>query len=142
MNNKLAVLALAGAAPVLLGAGETGSLTINVSGLRNSTGVLIACVFRDQTGFPTCQNSRSAIRQSLRISSTSMTIRFSNLAPGSYAASVQHDEDSNGKLKTNFIGIPKEGVGISNNPGGIPRWSRSQVQIGSGTAIAITMRYL
>ena len=49
-----------------------------------------------------------------------MTVRFNNLAPGSYVASVQHDEDGNGKLKTNFIGMPKEGIGLSNNPGGIP----------------------
>ena len=27
-----------------------------------------------------------------------------------------HDENRNGKLDTNFLGIPKEGVGASNNP--------------------------
>ena len=61
---------------------------------------------------------------------------------GSYAASIQHDEDGDGKLKTNFIGIPKEGVGISNNPGGIPRWAKSQVAVNGPTTIAITLRYL
>lgn len=141
MKFRHAALALL-AAPLLMGQGQTGSLTITVTGIRNTNGTLIACVHRDSSGFPTCQKSPTAIRQNLRIGGSTMTVRFNNLAPGSYAATVQHDEDGNGKLKTNFIGIPKEGIGVSNNPGGIPRWSRSQVQIGNGTAISITMRYL
>ena len=142
MLNKIGSLALVAALPLLLGAGEAGSLAINVSGIRNTNGMLLACVWRDKAGFPTCQKSRTTIRQTLRITGSSMTVRFTGLAPGDYAASVQHDEDGDGKLKTNFIGIPKEGVGISNNPGGIPRWARSQVTVGTGTNIAITLRYL
>lgn len=141
MNRKLAALALA-ALPTLAGAAEPGSLTITVSGIRNTNGALIACVMPTQQGFPTCQKARTATRQTMRITGSTMTVRFTNLRPGSYAASVQHDEDGNGQLKTNFIGMPKEGVGISNNPGGIPRWSRAQVMVGAGTAIAITMRYI
>lgn len=136
-----ALLALA--LPVLLGAGEPGSLTVSVSGIRNTSGTLIACVWRDKAGFPTCQKSKTTIRQTLKISGGTMVVRFVGLAPGSYAVSVQHDEDGDGKLKTNFIGMPKEGVGISNNPGGIPSWKKSLVQLATGNAsIAITMRYL
>ncbi len=143
MNRKSASLVLLAAMPVLLGAGEPGaSLTINVSGIRNTTGGLIACIFRDRQGFPTCQKSRSAIIQRSRITGSSMTVRFTNLPPGAYVASVQHDEDGDGKLKTNFIGIPKEGVGISNNPGGIPSWGRSVFRMQGDAAIAITMRYI
>ena len=73
---------------------------------------------------------------------TEEVARLTGLAAGNYAVSIHHDEDADGKLKTNFIGMPKEGVGISNNPGGIPSFGKSQVQIGPGSAIAITMRYL
>lgn len=142
MNRKLAALALAAALPAMLGAGEGATLTINVSGIRNATGGLVACVFRDRQGFPTCQKSRTAIIQRSRISGSAMTVRFTGLAHGSYVASVQHDEDGDGKLKTNFIGIPKEGVGISNNPGGIPSWGRSVFRMQGDAAIAITMRYI
>jgi uncharacterized protein (DUF2141 family) len=34
------------------------------------------------------------------------------VTPGDYAISVFHDENSNGKLDRNFMGMPKEGVGI------------------------------
>jgi uncharacterized protein (DUF2141 family) len=37
------------------------------------------------------------------------------LSAGSYAFSVIYDEDSDGELKTGFLGIPKEKVAVSNN---------------------------
>lgn len=40
---------------------------------------------------------------------------FKDLPPGRYALAVVDDENGNGKLDTNFIGIPKEGFGFSNN---------------------------
>jgi uncharacterized protein (DUF2141 family) len=40
------------------------------------------------------------------------------IEPGTYAIAVYHDENSNGKLDSNFIGIPREGVGFSNNAKG------------------------
>lgn len=141
--NRLLAASLTLTLPLLLGAGEAGSLAITVSGIRNTNGTLIACVWRDKAGFPTCQKSKTTIRQTVKINGGTMTVRFNGLAPGTYAASVQHDEDGDGKLKTNFIGMPKEGVGISNNPGGIPGWKKSLVQVGNGNAaIAIAMRYL
>ena len=142
MNKKLAAIALAIALPAITAAGEPGTLTVTVTGIRNTNGNLIACVFRDVNGFPTCQKARTAIKQSTRVTGSTMTIRFNNLAPGSYVASVQHDEDANGQLKTNFIGIPKEGIGLSNNSGGFPRWARSVFQFNGNAAITITMRYI
>lgn len=43
---------------------------------------------------------------------------FSNLAPGVYSGGAFHDANDNGKLDTNWIGIPKEGVASSNNAKG------------------------
>ena len=40
---------------------------------------------------------------------------FKNLEPGSYAVSSYYDKNKNGKLDTNFLGMPKEPVGFSNN---------------------------
>ena len=39
---------------------------------------------------------------------------FALVKPGTYAIATYHDENNNGELDSNFIGIPKEGVGISN----------------------------
>jgi uncharacterized protein (DUF2141 family) len=35
-----------------------------------------------------------------------------------YAVCAFHDENSNKKIGTNWIGIPKEGIGVSNNAKG------------------------
>ena len=130
------------ALPAPLSAAEGGTLTITVSGIRNTNGKLLACVWKDNTGFPTCQKNKSAIRQTVSITGATVTVRFTGLAPGTYAASAQHDEDGDGKLKTNFIGMPKEGIGISNNPGGMPSWGKSVIQIGPKSAIGISLKYL
>jgi uncharacterized protein (DUF2141 family) len=46
----------------------------------------------------------------------SMTYTFRDVKPGTYALGIFHDENNNGKFDTNFLGIPKEGWGSSNNP--------------------------
>lgn len=40
---------------------------------------------------------------------------FEDIPPGTYAMAVVHDENMNGKLDTNWLGIPTEGYGFSNN---------------------------
>jgi len=41
--------------------------------------------------------------------------RSFKIPPGTYAIKLHIDENENGRLDTNFIGIPKEQYGISNN---------------------------
>jgi hypothetical protein len=43
---------------------------------------------------------------------------------------VIHYEDTNGRLKQTFIGMPTEGVGVTGNPGGMPRFAGSVVGFG------------
>ena len=45
----------------------------------------------------------------------SATISFENIASGTYAIAAFLDENGNGKMDTNFFGIPKEKYGFSNN---------------------------
>ena len=42
-------------------------------------------------------------------------ITFFELKEGSYAIRYFHDENSNKELDMNFLGIPKEGIGFSND---------------------------
>lgn len=139
---KLKLVIATAILPLLAGASGPATLDVTVTGLKHMRGSLLACVWKDKSGFPTCQKSKSAVRQTLKISGTTMKVRFTGLAAGSYGVSVHHDEDADGKLKTNFIGMPKEGVGVSNNPGGIPSWNKALIQVAPGSAISITMRYL
>jgi uncharacterized protein (DUF2141 family) len=51
------------------------------------------------------------------VSGRTVTVHFDSLTPGTVAVRLFHDENSDGKLNTNFLGIPREGYGFSNNPG-------------------------
>ena len=67
-----------------------------------------------------------------------------DLAPGKYAISIIHDENNNDKLDTNFIGIPKEGFGFSNNPRimfGPPSFEKASFEINQAHVILIEMKY-
>lgn len=65
------------------------------------------------------------------------TLRLSlSLPKGDYMFSVFQDRNGNGKLDANFLGIPKELVGISNYDGkGLPGgFSKHKVSLGDGQA--------
>ena len=132
-----ATLALAEPAPV-----QAGSLTVNVTGLHSGKGKLVACLWRSKDGFPSCEKSPAATRLVVPVTATTMALSFARVAPGSYAVTVFHDEDGNGRMKRNLIGMPAEGVGASNNPGGMPGFAKSLFRVGGDGAITVKMRYL
>ena len=71
-------------------------------------------------------------------------VDFEAVPAGTWAVSVIHDEDGDGDLRTNFIGMPREGVGSSNDPKprmGPPRWSDAKFDLDADLAIEITVRY-
>jgi uncharacterized protein (DUF2141 family) len=47
-----------------------------------------------------------------------MSVTVPNVAPGRYAVIAHHDRDDDGRVNTNWLGIPIEGVGVSRNATG------------------------
>ncbi len=91
---------------------KTGELTITVEGVRNAEGQLILSLFDTAESFLKVPLRKQILSLSGK---TEMTYTFSDLPYGVYAVSAIHDENANGKLDTNFLHMPKEGVGVSNN---------------------------
>lgn len=90
---------------------------VEIAGLRNDKGQVVCALYSSADGFP--KKSEKAIAHlNSAISDKQAICEFSGIAPGTYAVSVYHDENSNGKLDTNFMGIPREGVGASNGARG------------------------
>lgn len=54
----------------------------------------------------------------LTVDSTAITWEVEQLPFGEYAIAIYHDKNTNGKLDTNILGIPKERYGFSNNARG------------------------
>ena len=104
-------------APLTARTKDTGTLTVRVTGARNTKGKIGVTVFQNAQGFPD-DASKAVRQQSIDIDPKTMSaqVTFKDLPQGTFAVSVLHDENSNGKMDKNFVGMPKEGYGASNNP--------------------------
>lgn len=93
------------------------TLRIHVDGLRNSTGVVGAAIFKSPDGWPE-DMSKTVHHWPTPIppGSREATAVIDNLPAGDYGVVAIHDENRNRKLDRNFIGIPKEGFGFAHNP--------------------------
>ena len=108
-------------------------LTVNVRLTEGAHGDLAYLVFSSPSGFP--GDPAKAIRHGfLSISGGAKQIRIdTDLPPGTYAVSVYEDLNGNYRLDHNFLGIPREPVGASNNPKarmGPPHFDECSFQIG------------
>lgn len=101
--------------PLTSVSGKSGTIIVNITDLKKPVGMLGISLHNSKKGFPG-KHDQAVANLAKKITGTAEQVVFENIPHGSYAISVVHDENSNGKLDKNFIGIPKEGVGVSNNP--------------------------
>jgi uncharacterized protein (DUF2141 family) len=91
-----------------------GSILITISNIRSNNGKVNVSLFAKADGFPSAVEKAVAV-QSVDIQQNKASLRFDNLPFGTYAVACLHDENGNGKMDKNLVGIPKEGYGASNN---------------------------
>ncbi len=112
------------------GPAPTCDLTVVVTGLRNATGQVMIGLYQDPATF-----LKTPLRGEIAaIKGDRVEVLLRKVPYGVYAVAVYHDENRNRKLDTNFIGMPKEGAAVSNNPKsrmGPPRWEDAKFTIGS-----------
>jgi uncharacterized protein (DUF2141 family) len=97
------------AIPVAVG----GELVVEVTGIRSAVGEIGCAVHRDAASFPT--GNAGVVAQWHKPAADSVTCRFGNLQGGGYAVAASHDLNGNRKTDTNFLGMPTEDWGVSNN---------------------------
>jgi len=80
-----------------------------------------------------------------KVSDKQARFDFQGIAPGTYALVVVHDENMNSKLDTNWLGVPKEGYGFSNEAKaflGAPSFSAASFPYdGRNLDLTITLHY-
>ncbi len=95
-------------------AAELGELTLAISGLVSDAGELKIVLVSSAEQF---SFEAEALRRVVtEIHGGESRWLFSALPFGDYAIKVYHDANGNDELDKNFLGIPKEDVGFSNNP--------------------------
>lgn len=86
------------------------SLAIEIDKLSNNEGVVLLELIDG--------NEQRILGVSQKIENNKCIIVINNLKPGKYAFKYFHDQNQNNELDTNWIGIPVEGFGFSNNAKG------------------------
>jgi len=115
---------------------ETANLTINISGLNSDKGTLLIAVYNKKGDF-----LKKLFRgDTIKIKNKKSSVIFKNLPKGEYAVSFVHDENDNKKMDTNFMKIPKEDYGCSNNARGFmgpPKYDDAKFQLTANKTIEI-----
>ncbi len=129
------------------GTAATGGVdvVVEVTGLRNTRGTVLACMTSESERFPRCRDDGTSHRLSLP-AGTAQVLRFHNIAPGTYAIALLHDENGNGRADRALSMIPREGFGFSRDAPvrmGPPSFNAAAITVG-GTALhqTIRMRYM
>jgi uncharacterized protein (DUF2141 family) len=119
-----------------LAADSIPQIEIHVTGFQTSDGDLLALLFASANGFPQ-DDSLAVQRVRVPLDATVATAVFRDVPHGTYAVVVCHDENSNGDCDANLLGLPREGIGVSNNPPrrwGPPRFSDARFDFRSENA--------
>lgn len=134
-----AAAALGGLAGSVAAPAAAADLTIEVRGVRSDEGRIYVAVHAPREGeeFPYAEGMVAAIHQQARTGDLRFVLR--DLPAGRYAVNAFHDENGNGDLDANVLGIPKEGYGFANDPStsfGPPEFEEAAVTVGDAPATA------
>ena len=121
---------------------QGASLEVTVKNIKQQKGTIRVGLFDNEKDFL----KKAVLGKVVKASGTEVTVLFENLKPGGYGLSVIHDENENGELDSNFVGMPKEGFAFGNNAMGMfgpPDFEKALVQVnGEKVVQVISLKYL
>ena len=89
-------------------------LEIEITNIRNTKGYIILSFYKDQISFEEESNPfLKKVYSKSKVINGSLNIKI-DLPEGRYGIAILDDENSDGEMKYNMIGMPKEGYGFSN----------------------------
>ncbi|MEM9674318.1 MAG: DUF2141 domain-containing protein [Bacteroidota bacterium] len=101
-----------------------GTIDVSFVKLESDNGQVIINLFDQSEGFPS-ESDRAYRSEQVTVKEGKAHYIFQDVPWGEYAVAVMHDENGNGEVEKNFLGIPKEKVGVSNVSSGIPTFKRA-----------------
>ena len=127
------------------GGNPGGEVVVHIDGFRNNRGRAAVSLYNSAKGFP--GRFENAFQNILApIKGNKAEARFRGVPPGVYAVISLHDENENEKMDKNFLGMPKEGFGLSGNPRSFlrpPKFRDASFRLTTGTlTLKIRMKYI
>ena len=118
---------------------SAADINLTITGVGDKGNVMVALYKKEDKWL-----ARSSMGTMVVAKKEGVTVSFKDLPEGEYAVSLFVDENSNGKMDTNAIGIPIEPYGFSNNASGNfgpPSFEQAKVVVGKDNAsITITLK--
>jgi uncharacterized protein (DUF2141 family) len=94
-----------------------GDLVATVTNTRDDKGRVGCSLFNDSNPAAFPRDSDKSFRRTWAdIKGGTASCGFKDVPAGTYAIVVFQDEDMTGKMRNNFMGMPQEGFGFSQNP--------------------------
>jgi uncharacterized protein (DUF2141 family) len=95
---------------------KTGSITVQLTGVENDQGPVKLCVCRSEDEYN--GTVKEFCTASTELKNKKAELVFENMPYGKYSIKAFHDENVNNRLDKDFMGIPTERYGFSNNARG------------------------
>ena len=121
---------------------QNASVEVIVKNIKAPRGTIRIGLFTNQKDF-----MKTPIQGKIvKATGTEVAVIFENLPAGDYAVSVIHDENENGELDSNRMGIPKEGFAFGNNAMGSfgpPTFDKAKISLnGKNIVQTINLKYI
>ncbi len=116
-------------------------LSIKVEDVRSTDGTINIALYQQQHDFMSDDDLYTALKVKAVRPITTATIE---LPPGEYAVAIYQDEDENDEMEKNFLGIPKEPVGLSNDAiKGMsrPRFEDAAFELSTAKTVVIDLKH-
>ncbi len=116
------------------------TLEVEVTGYESTQGALQIALYSNKEDFLNFESSFRIMASTLSDNKTKVI--FNNIPNGIYAIAIFHDLNNNGVLDTNWIGIPKEPIGVSGTGKsrfGPPRFVDCKFELSSNRLIEIKL---
>ena len=112
------------------------TLSVNIITDDSSNGFVYVALHSKSDTFPKKGNEAPYVKR-VKISGKKSNVIFNKIPYGTYAISAFYDENGNGKLDYNILGIPKESAGTSNNYFGFPKWDKSKFELAGSSSTQV-----
>jgi uncharacterized protein (DUF2141 family) len=120
---------------IIFGSWTQATLEVRIKNVATNVGLVRVALYESEKDF-----LKTAIKtQSIQADGDEIVFVFENIHSGDYALSSYHDKNSNAKLDTNWVGVPSEPYGFSNDARGmfgLPSFNEAKFSVKEGSNLA------
>ena len=122
----------------------SANLTVTIKNVRSTAGEVYVAVYDSGSSFLKLEQARAQSRT--KACKGEVVLIFRDLPPGRYAVTAYHDENDNGRMDRNWLGIPTEGYGFSNDvrgAAGPPKFTQAAfgLENEADKSVSFSMKY-